>query len=155
MLQSHVNMFIYRGETLKINDISKQRVYFSRRHVILTRAHDSSRTRCESSLKVTVQNAFHCRKMSLKPCRSWTKDNTQDLQGSGLTERIGQEVEKARSNPDPTRHMIMSCNWNTNNVNIQLSLTAICNKNFFNFLRNEMTKMSGKQQRWFCFCESG
>lgn len=52
------------------------------------------------------------------------KDNRLDLQGSRLTERIGQEVEKASSNPDPTRHMFMSCNWDTYNVNKQRSLSV-------------------------------
>lgn len=52
------------------------------------------------------------------------KDNRLDPQGSGLTERIGQEVEEAGSNPDPTRHMFMSCNWRhvQYSVNKQLSL---------------------------------
>lgn len=48
--------------------------------------------------------------MSLKSYRGWAKDNMLDPQGSGLTKCIGQEVEKASSNPDPTRHMYMS--WN-------------------------------------------
>lgn len=39
--------------------------------------------------------------------------------GFGLTECIGQEVEDPCSNPDPTRHVFMSCSWDTQNVNMQ------------------------------------
>lgn len=39
--------------------------------------------------------------------------------GFGLTECIGQEVEDPCSNPDPTRHVFVSCSWDTQNVNMQ------------------------------------
>lgn len=43
----------------------------------------------------------------------------QALQGSGLTQCIGQKVEDPCSNPDPARHVFMSCSWETSNANIQ------------------------------------
>lgn len=54
------------------------------------------------------------------------KQHMQGLQGLGLTQGVGQEVEDPCSNPDPTRHMVMSCSWEANNVNMQHSVhTAI------------------------------
>lgn len=87
-------------------------VYLSRRFWLVHHPH-------------TDYGSSHCTeyipwgKMSPEPLKKLEKNNTHELQGSGLTERIGQEVEDPCSNPDPTRHVFMSCSWDTNNVNMQ------------------------------------
>lgn len=43
----------------------------------------------------------------------------QGLERSELTERVRQEVEDPSSNPDPARHVLVSCSWDTTCVNIQ------------------------------------